>query len=219
MKQQNSLSGCVVVAHPDDETIWSGGLIIMRKQWRWTVVSLCRGSDPERSPKFQQAANELGATAIIGDLDDRPDQTPLSQAHVQNAIISLLPSKSFDLIVTHSPFGEYTRHLRHEETGAAVAALWKKQSVRVSELWMFAYCDNGMGGKDDPPLPIENAHGTFGLPEEILAKKRRIVINIYGFSPDSYESLAAQKQESFWRFSSFAEYDRWLESCNRSKYK
>lgn len=217
MKQKNPLSGCVVVAHPDDETIWTGGLIIMRPEWRWTVISLCRGGDPERAPKFQRAAVELGATAVIGDLDDGPEQAPLSQANIQDTIISLLPSKDFDLMVTHSPRGEYTINLRHEETGAAVAAMWKSKSVRAPELWMFAYRDHGKGGKDDLPGPIRNAHFSVLLPKDIFGKKCRIITDVYGFSPDSYEAFAVQKEESFWRFASPIEYDKWLESHRRSE--
>ena len=35
----------VIVAHPDDETIWMGGTILKNKNWKWTILSLCRASD------------------------------------------------------------------------------------------------------------------------------------------------------------------------------
>lgn len=50
----------------------------------------------------------------MGDLDDGPKHMPMDPKVVQKVILSLLPKQKFDLILTHSPFGEYTRHLRHE---------------------------------------------------------------------------------------------------------
>ena len=58
-------------------------------------------------------------------MDDGPEQFPLEEATVESAILALLPKQHFDLVITHSPSGEYTKHLRHEETGRAVIRLWK----------------------------------------------------------------------------------------------
>ncbi len=56
----------------------------------------------------------------MGNLDDGAKQRRLDKKAVKNAILELLPKQKYDLIITHSPFGEYTRHLRHEEIGNAV---------------------------------------------------------------------------------------------------
>ena len=45
----------VVVAHPDDETLWAGGLLLGHPEWSPFIVTLCRGQDPDRAPKFQRA--------------------------------------------------------------------------------------------------------------------------------------------------------------------
>lgn len=60
----------VVVAHPDDETIWMGGTILANPRVRWTIFSLCRADDKDRAPKFRQVCKFLGARAMISDLDD-----------------------------------------------------------------------------------------------------------------------------------------------------
>ena len=121
MKESNA---AVIVAHPDDETLWCGGLMLMHPDTRWTVVTLCRKNDPDRSPKFNKAMKVFGAKGIMGDLDDGPDQIPLGEQEVQDSIMNLLGADKFDIIFTHSTTGEYTRHLRHEETAKEVLKLW-----------------------------------------------------------------------------------------------
>jgi hypothetical protein len=56
----------------------------------------------------------------MGDLDDGPEQKPLDEKELERAILDLLPLKHFDLILSHNPSGEYTRHIRHEEVSKAV---------------------------------------------------------------------------------------------------
>ena len=64
------MTAAVIVAHPDDEIIWCGGLILRNPQWDWTVFSLCRADDPDRCPKFVSICRRLGLTGLISDLND-----------------------------------------------------------------------------------------------------------------------------------------------------
>ncbi len=200
----------VIVAHPDDETIWAGGTILMHPEYKWTIISLCRASDPDRAPKFRRAVSELGGAGFIGGLDDEVNQARLSDTEVAKEILHLLPEREFDLVMTHSPFGEYTRHQRHEQTGEVMLTLWQQRKIRASEIWLFAYADGGRGGIDDLPRPIRGSHSITRLPQDIWQHKYRIMTRIYGFQPDSYESIIAQREEAFWRFSSPAEHNEWL---------
>jgi len=199
----------IIVAHPDDETIWAGGTALMRKDAGTTILSLCRGSDPDRAPKFQMAIRELGARGAIGDLDDGPEQTPLKPEAMRQEILSLLPGNEFDLVLTHSPFGEYTRHRRHEETGEVVASMWEAGEILTPELWMFAYSDEGKGGIGDPAAPVKEASLSTRLPVAVWQKKIDIVTGIYGFDPGSYEAKITQRVEAFWSFSSPSSYRYW----------
>ena len=114
-----------MVAHPDDETLWAGGLLLNHPQWSPFIVTLCRGRDTDRAPKFLRALEHLGAKGVMGDLDDGPDQAPLPVAVVKQTILSLLPERDYDLLLTHAPLGEYTRHRRHEEASRAIRDLWR----------------------------------------------------------------------------------------------
>jgi hypothetical protein len=133
----------------------------------------------------------------MGNLDDNPEQLPLSEHSVRDTILSLLPSDRFDLTITHGLWGEYTRHLRHEETAKAVLALWRSNRLSARQIWMFAYEDEG--GKY-LPRPVRDADIHIKLQEEIWQKKYDIITKIYGFGPDSFEAKTTSKEEAFWGF-------------------
>ncbi|OHB85586.1 MAG: GlcNAc-PI de-N-acetylase [Planctomycetes bacterium RBG_19FT_COMBO_48_8] len=189
----------VIVAHPDDETLWAGGTILMHPESEWTVVTLCRKSDQDRAPRFFQAIEKLNATGAMGDLDDGPEQCPLKNREVQHEILQSLPSNRFDLIITHGLNGEYTRHLRHEETAQAVMALWKSYRLSARQIWRFAYED---GGRKYLPRAVEDADMHIMLTEEIWQRKYDIITDIYGFGIDSFEAGTTPREEAFWCFES-----------------
>lgn len=186
---------CVIVAHPDDETLWAGGTILMHPDNCWTVVTLCRGSDADRVPRFHRAMECFGAKGIMGDLDDGPEQKPLRMVAVEDAIAELLPSDRYDLVLTHGLWGEYTSHRRHEEVARAVMALRESGRLAVQELWMFAYED---GEKKYLPRPVADADVFFRLPQDVWQEKYRIVHEVYGFDTESFETQTTPKEEAFW---------------------
>jgi LmbE family N-acetylglucosaminyl deacetylase len=186
----------VIVAHPDDETLWAGGTILSHPAWNVCIIALCRASDRDRAPKFFQALNVLGADGIIGDLDDGPEQTPLPEYEVQGAILRLLPHTHFDLVISHHPRGEYTRHRRHEEIGSVVSTLWHEGRLSAHKLWMFAYED---GGKRYLPRAIETADLYRTLPESIWQCKYQIMTATYGFEKQSWEAETTPRAEAFWQ--------------------
>jgi len=205
--KNNSKSVAVIVAHPDDETLWAGGTILSQPSWRWFILSLCRASDPDRAPKFFSALKVLGAEGKMSDLDDGPEQIPLTKSEIENTILQSLPDIHFDLIISHNPAGEYTRHRRHEEIGEAVIALWHKERIQADELWTFAYED---GEKRYRPRPIKIAPIYEPLPTDIWQKKYDIITSIYGFPKNGFEAETTPRAEAFWRFTDSTIAHHWL---------
>ena len=203
----SSPRAAVVVAHPDDETLWAGGLILSLTWYDWFIASLCRASDPDRSPKFSSILRCYQARGAMADLDDGPDQSPLSAGLVEREILRLLPGRAYDLIVTHAPRGEYTRHRRHEEVSRAVTSLWESGRIEARNLYLFAY-DDSRGVH--LPRAIPAANRIMALPQQLQAEKYRLITQVYGFAPASWEARTSPTTEAFWCFESPAEYHAWL---------
>ncbi|OFY68977.1 MAG: GlcNAc-PI de-N-acetylase [Bacteroidetes bacterium RBG_13_42_15] len=207
MRKKKSKAVAIIVAHPDDETLWAGGTILSHPSWHWFIVCLCRGSDKDRAPRFLRTMQVLGSEGIMGDLDDGPEQRPLDEIELERAILQLLPSMHFDLIISHNPDGEYTRHVRHEETSKAVIKLWHAGKISAGELWTFAYED---GNKKYYPRPIENATLYRVLSKRIWLKKYSIITETYGFEKTSFEAETTPRAESFWQFTNSYDAQKWL---------
>ncbi|MBD3241309.1 MAG: PIG-L family deacetylase [Chitinivibrionales bacterium] len=203
----NNARALVVVAHPDDETLWAGGALLDTPRCDWHIAALCRASDPDRAPRFRRAVEQLGARGSIGDLDDSPGQNPLPVATIEQTILSMLPEERFDRILTHSPNGEYTRHRRHEQTAWAVIGLWCVGRLKADELLLFAY-EDGYGAY--LPKAIENASVYATLEESTWQTKYRIITETYGFAPTSFEARTTPRAEAFWKLTCRADARAWL---------
>jgi Uncharacterized proteins, LmbE homologs len=207
MDKKKSKAVAVIVAHPDDETLWAGGTILSHPSWQWFIVCLCRGSDKDRAPKFLKTLQILGSEGIMGDLDDGPEQKPLDENELEHAILQLLPSRHFDLIISHNPTGEYTRHIRHKEVSKAIIKLWHNGKISANELCTFAYED---GGKEYYPRPVQNAPVYRTLTKRIWLIKYNIITETYGFEKSSFEAETTPRAESFWQFTNSGDAKKWL---------
>lgn len=209
MQYHHKKNVAIIVAHPDDETLWAGGTIMSHPEWRCFVACICRAGDTDRAPRFAAALKALGAAGSMADMDDGPEQTPLPIPAVEEQVLQLLPHTQFDLIITHNIAGEYTRHRRHEEVSEAVFRLWKADLLSSPELWLFAYDD---GGHTHFPVADPTAGIYLSLPAPVFQHKKELITGIYGFSQDSWEAQITPPAEAFWTFSTVAGAEQWLNS-------
>lgn len=200
----------VIVAHPDDETIWMGGLMLRHPQWEWEIVALSRADDPDRAPRFRRAGEEYGAKVAISDLDDSPVLAPLSADlhEIKDRIERMLAEvdkssdvcdvqadmcDGYDLIFAHGVAGEYMRHERHEQVHRAVREMWETGELTGTPMF-FAYED---AGRTHTPAPAPDAQILVRLAPDEYSCKQHIIREIYGFGPDSFETEAAGVVEAF----------------------
>jgi len=205
-QQMTDLDSCaVIVAHPNDETLWAGGTILLHPEARWTIITPFRSQNQDLAEKFLKTIDYLSASGGIGSLQAEAQQLQVREPQIQKEVLSLLPPRRFDLIITHSMWGESTRHQRQDRLAKAVLALWKVGELPAKEIRMFAYED---GNGQYLPRPMSDADVQIRLPEEIWQKKYEIITKIYGFQPDSFEAKTAPRQEAFWRFTADAKTKR-----------
>jgi len=188
----------VIVAHPDDETIWMGGTILRNKSWNWVIFSLSRKDDPDRAPKFIKTCSRYGAQPIIADLEDN-ELKPVSTEEIVSKIKENLKIFDYDYIYTHGENGEYG-HLRHQEIHQAVRFMVVSGGLKCRKLFYYSY---EPGGKSVPgilelkiPLPKKNSDSYTLLNNEEFKAKIQLIAE-YGFKPNSFERLSCSRKEAF----------------------
>lgn len=189
-------SALVIVAHPDDETIWMGGTILSYPNIQWTIFSLCRGDDPDRAPKFKKVCEKYGAIPIMSNLEDEwimglEESIP----EIENRIIHLA-HKNYDYIFTHNKNGEYG-HVRHVGAHEAVINLVKNKILRARELYFFSY-KKSADEKFAEPNPA--AEYEKQLPKDIFYSKIELIHSWYGFNIKSFEYQSSHQKETFEKF-------------------
>lgn len=183
----------IIVAHPDDETIWMGGTILENQgKWDLTIISLCRKNDKDRSPKFKKVCKLFNAKCFISDLDDSEegDYKKISEHEILERI-QQFADKEYDLIFTHGENGEYG-HIRHIEVHNTVEKMIKNKILGCKQAFFFAYIRKGNYCTINP-----NANKFINLDDIKTTEKRRIIQEIYGFKKKSFEFKSINKQESF----------------------
>ncbi len=181
----------VIIAHPDDETIWMGGTLLMNKdKWDTTIISLCRKDDPDRAPKFARVCRILKARCFISDLEDEK-LNEIKAEEIIKRIKQFIDGKSYGYIFTHGLNGEYG-HKRHIDVHKAVVKMLNARDLIAKEVLFFSYTMKGAFC-----CPNKNSDKFIKLKDVCFMKKKYLIKGIYRFKQNSFEDMCSKNKETF----------------------
>lgn len=113
LKKTNKL---MIVAHPDDETIFGGGELL--KEMGWKVVCVTRGDGDNnnseiRKEEFKKVMSYVGAEYLFLDYTDDLNEVKYDESSVKKDLERIISEKEYDIILTHNAEGEYG-HVIHK---------------------------------------------------------------------------------------------------------
>lgn len=189
MKEKEIL---VIIAHPDDETIWAGGALLKTKVKK-TIISLCRKNDKDRAPKFEKACKILNSKGYMSDLDDSEEgyYKKNSEQDVIKRVLKITKNKKYDYLYTHGKNGEYG-HIRHMEVHRIVNKMLDRGLLYAKKVFFFSYKKRGEICNINP-----NADMLIKLKEPEFKMKKRVIQKIYGFKRGSFEERCCRNMEAF----------------------
>lgn len=161
----------LLVAHPDDETIFFGG-IVQQNPKSFHIVCVTDGNadgrGSERKKEFEKACVLLGADSF--EMWDFPDiyEQRLDQGSLQTKIKTL---GAFDEVFTHCPYGEYG-HPHHQDVSRAVFDVFPEQKIFCASYNAY------------PDMKTE-------LGRQAYETKSKILLEVYGEETKRFLNLIA----------------------------
>ena len=131
-----SIDKLMIVAHPDDETIFGGNLLLNKKGWK--VICITNASNSIRRGEFIHAMKLIKAEYEMWDHED----TFFNGNFHPQLIIDLTKiflAKPYKLIVTHNSNGEYG-HIQHKALHRIVRNILKSRKCpqNIQNLYLFS---------------------------------------------------------------------------------
>lgn len=170
--QLQNCNKLMIVAHPDDESLWGGGHLLDKGYF---VVCLTNGNNTVRRSEFYAALKEYGCQGLMLSYPDleggkRSDWSKYTVKIVQDLEL-LLTYKKWDLIVTHNPKGEYG-HIQHRMTSQLVTDVYRYAYKGMNRLFYF-----GKYYKWNELPKVQNS--LIPLSESKLERKTQIINTVY----------------------------------------
>ena len=132
----------MIVAHPDDETLWGGAHL---QKGKWFVVCMTSQYFQTRKTEYFNVLNKLGVKGMILDYPDlyrdgnnkwKVDSWKYVLDGLGIDINKIINYKNWNQIVSHSPTGE-TGHRHHLAINKAVVKSCKESAGKYDKLWFF----------------------------------------------------------------------------------
>ena len=123
----NSVESLMIVAHPDDETLWGSEELLKNK---YLVVCITCGTNKKREKEIEAALKISKDRLIVLDKPDKVRGKRSDWKHykkqIEYELKYVIKKKKWNTIVTHNPEGEYG-HIHHKITSNIVTKVYNKE--------------------------------------------------------------------------------------------
>lgn len=179
----------MIVAHPDDETIWGGAHL---QEGGYLVVCITNGRNAVRAAEFQSVMEATGNTGLMLSYPDKVNGKRDNWSQVRETLQAdlelLLTCRPWEDIVTHNQNGEYG-HIHHKLTYQFVTAAYDKIKLQVPLYTFGTYYTAA-------DLPEASAALT-AVPEEQLAKKEEL-LTLYASQARTVSAFSHMNPYEMW---------------------
>ena len=181
----NNVESLMIVAHPDDETLWGSEELLKNK---YLVICITCGTNKKREKEIEAALKISKDRLIVLDKPDKVKGKRSDWKHykkqIEYELKYVIKKKKWNTIVTHNPEGEYG-HIHHKITNNIVTKVYNKEPI--GKLKYF--------GKYFSKKRINQNKNAREIPEDIYDMKIEMI--------DSYKSQAFIKN----RFNQMYKYE------------
>lgn len=189
LSKANSL---MIVAHPDDETIWGGAHLL---EDDYLVVCITCGGKRNRVEEFKKALAISDDQYLMLNYPDKVhgkrDEWKKVKPNIKKDLEKIMRLKHWDKIVTHNKQGEYG-HIHHKMANRIVTSIYEAGNVKGNLYFFGKYYK-----KKDIDLYKDDL-------VSISEKEKRVKIN---------QMIEVYKSQSFIKnaFGHMFDYENWIE--------
>lgn len=179
----------MIVAHPDDETLWGGAHIA---DGGYLVVCITNGYNATRSAEFQavmQASNNVGLILSYPDkvAGKRDDWTHV-RSQIQTDLEKVMTYQPWEDIVTHNAKGEYG-HIHHKMTHQIVTALYDANQLQ-EPLYVF--------GKYYRAATLPDVQDSLTPISDDTLKQKEALLQLYTSQAHTIQNLSHMNPYEMW---------------------
>ncbi len=190
-----NIDNLMIVAHPDDDTIWGGAHLLKDN---YLVVCVTCGVDKVRVKEFESVMKEMNDKYIMLGYPDKTngerDNWDSVRGNITQDIKDIIALKDWKTIVTHNPDGEYG-HIHHQMTSSITTYVVPDKS----KLYYFGHYYK----KDD----VANHLDELTEVKSSLLKEKNRILKLY-----KSQSFIDEKFGHMYPYENWVKYSEWSET-------